>query len=254
MRNVCALTRMTGHVILERMETNPWKIGLKAARANLIPGLVLQGAAIALLAAYYGIPSVRETLGVVTQWQERYGIAFSLGSYLFFCGLVPYFFCMAMSALRPKEPGKALVFALVFWGIMGLIVPKFYAFQSFLYGNGTDFRTLTFKVLTDQFGYTTCFASPVVAITHVWKDRGYSWTAIAPLLGKGWFRRLVVPNLVMNWVVWIPSLCVIYSLPPLLQSHVAGLIGGFWVLMCLQIATHTRPAVAPSDPRENTVG
>ncbi len=32
-----------------RMETNPWIIGLKAARANLLPGLILQGAAFALL-------------------------------------------------------------------------------------------------------------------------------------------------------------------------------------------------------------
>ena len=43
----------------------------------------------------------------------------------------------------------------------------------------------------------------------------------------------------MNWVLWIPSLCVVYSLPQLLQSHVAGLIGGFWVLMSLQIAART---------------
>jgi hypothetical protein len=50
----------------------------------------------------------------------------------------------------------------------------------------------------------------------------------------------VIPNLVMNWVVWIPSLIVIYSLPTALQSHVSGLIGGFWALMSLQIAAHTQ--------------
>ena len=84
------------------------------------------------------------------------------------------------------------------------------------------------------------FASPYIAITHLWKDRGYRWSAIAPLLGRGWYRRLVIPNLVMNWVVWIPSLIVIYSLPTALQSHVSGLIGGFWALMSLQIAAHTQ--------------
>ena len=222
------------------METNSWKIGLKAARANLIPGLVLQGAAFGLLAAYCWLPPVREALGVVSQWQTRYGIPFSLGSYLFFCGVVPYLFCLAIPALRPKEPAKALLFALGFWSLMGLILPQFYAFQIFLYGNAADVRTLALKIATDQFGYTAFFASPCVALAHLWKDRGYRWSSFRPLLGKGWYRRLVIPNLVMNWAIWIPSLCVIYSLPAALQAHVAGLIGGFWALMSLQIAANTR--------------
>ena len=224
------------------METNPWKIGLKAARVNLIPGLVLQGAAFALLAAYYWFPPMEDALGVVSQWQTRYGVPFSLCSFLIFCGVIPYLFCLAMPALRPKAPGKALLFALGFWGIMGLALPKFYAFQGVLYGNGTDVKTLALKIATDQFGYTALFASPAVALAHLWKDRGYRWSEMTPLLGKGWYRRLVVPNLVMNWTLWIPSLCVIYSLPALLQSHVAGLIGGFWALMSLQIAAQTQPA------------
>lgn len=222
------------------METNPWKIGLKAIRANLIPGLILQGAAFALLLSYHWFPSVREAMAVISQGQAKYGMVCSWGSYLFFCGIVPYLFCLAIPTLRPKEPGKALLFAFVFWGLMGLIIPKFYAFQIYLYGDGTDVRTLTFKILTDQFGYSTFFAAPAVALAHLWKDRGYRWSAFAPLLGKGWFRRLVIPNLVMNWTIWIPSLCVIYSLPSLLQSHVSGLIGGFWALMSLQIAANTK--------------
>ena len=225
---------------------NPWKIGLKAARANLIPGLILQGAAFGLLAAYTYLPPVREAMELVSQWQTRYGVPFSLCSFLFFCGIVPFLFCLALPALRPKEPGKALLFALGFWGIMGLILPQFYAFLILLYGNEADLKTLALKLVTDQFGYTAFFASPAVALSHLWKDRGYRWSGLAPLLGKGWYRRLVVPNLVMNWTIWFPSLCVIYSLPATLQAHVAGLIGGFWALMSLQIAAHTKTGACPS--------
>ena len=232
------------------METNPWKIGLKAARANLIPGLILQGAAFGLLAAYYGIPAVREALDVVAQWQARYGTPVSLASFLFFCGVIPYLFCLAVPSLRPKEPWKALFFALGFWSVMGLLLPRFYAFQIYLYGNVADVRTLALKVATDQFGYTALFASPAVALSHLWKDRDYRWSAISPLLGRGWYRRLVVPNLVMNWTIWFPSLCVIYSLPAELQAHVAGLIGGFWALMSLQIAAHTRPGEEASEKEQ----
>jgi hypothetical protein len=234
---------------MERMETNPWVIGLRSARANLIPGVILQGAAFALLAAYYWMPDVRSALDEVAGWQAQYGAPFAWASYLFFCGIVPYLFCMALPSLRPREPGKALLFALGFWSLMGLVLPQFYAFQGYLYGNAADFRTLALKVATDQCVYTAFFASPAVAVSHLWKDRGYRWSAVAPLFGKGWYRRLVIPNLVMNWVIWIPSLCVIYSLPLALQSHVAGLVGGFWALMSLQIAAHTQSA-APLRERQ----
>ena len=232
--------RAGGFCKLGPMETNPWKIGLKAARANLIPGLLLQAAVLALLGGYLWLPPVRAALAVVAQWQVRFGVALSLGTYFFFCGVIPYLFCLSIPALRPKEKGKALLFAVAFWIPMGLLVPRFYALQSVLYGDGTDAWTLLRKVVTDQCGYTAFFASPAAAIAHLWKARDYRWSEVAPLLGKGWYRRLVVPNLVMNWALWYPSMLVVYSLPPAVQSHVAGLIGGFWALMCLQIGVHTR--------------
>ncbi len=234
------LRAMRHFCILTPMQNNPFSIGLKAARANLIPGLILQGAAFALLAAWYWVPGFSEKLSIVESWQTRYGIPFSLLSYLFFCGIIPYIFCLAVPSLRPKYPLKALVFALVVWSFFGLALPFFYNLQTKIYGVGTDFRTLTLKIITDQCGYTALFASPIIAITHLWRDRDYKWSAIAPLLGPGWYRRLVLPNLVTNWCLWIPTMIVVYSLPTPLQSHIAGLVGGFWALMSLQIAAHTK--------------
>jgi hypothetical protein len=223
------------------METTPWKIGLKAARANLVPGLVLQAAAFALLAGYLWEPSVRAALEVVAGWQTRFGAAFSFATYFFFCGIVPYLFCLALPSLRPREPGKALLFVIGFWAPMGLILPHFYTLQSHLYGDGTDLWTLVRKVVTDQCGYTAFFASPAAAVAHVWKAHDYRWSETASLLGRGWYRRLVLPNLIMNWMLWYPAMMVVYSLPLALQIHVAGLIGCFWALMCLQIGVHSKP-------------
>jgi hypothetical protein len=230
------------------MEANPWKIGLVAARANLVPGLVLQAAACALLAGYLWAPAVRAALEIVAGWQERYGVAFSFASYFFFCGVAPYLFCLALPSLRPRQPGRAALFVVGFWAPVGLILPLFYAFQGYLYGDGTDLWTLVCKVVTDQCGYTAFFASPVAAVAHLWKARDYRWHEVAPLLGRGWYRRLVVPNLIANWALWCPSMFIIYSLPPALQSHVAGLIGCFWALMCLEIGVHTRPAAPGREP------
>ena len=58
------------------MQTNPWKIGLQSARANAIPGVVLQGAAVLLILAYHFSASFRGTLDVVAGWQSRFGIVF----------------------------------------------------------------------------------------------------------------------------------------------------------------------------------
>lgn len=221
------------------MTNNPLVIGLKSARANLIPGIILQCATFTLLFAYYKHPPTQNFLAQVETWQAQYGVLFSLLSYLTFCGLVPYLFCMLIPSLRPKDPLRALLFAIFFWSILGLALPQFYRLQTWMYGSAANFKTLALKIVTDQCGYTALFASPAIALSHLWRDRGYQWQKIAPHLTKGWYRRLVLPNLVVNWIIWIPSLCVVYSLPTPLQSHIAGLISGFFALMSLQIAKHT---------------
>ena len=39
----------------------------------------------------------------------------------------------------------------------------------------------------------------------------------------------------VNWIVWIPVLCVIYAFPLPLQIQLAGIVGSIWTLLCLQI-------------------
>jgi len=218
------------------MKKNPFLIGLQSARANLIPGLILQVAAVLLIVSYYYIPEVKDGLAIVGVWQERYGVFFAGVSYLFFCGLIPTLICLFIPSLRPEAPVKAFVFACVFWSTMGVLVALFYQFQSALFGDGHDLGTLVMKACFDQFVFSAFLSVPFLAIVHVWKDRNYRWSRVRPMLGRGWYGRLVLPTLVMNWSIWFPSLFVIYSMPVLLQPHIAGLISGFWSLLCLQIA------------------
>lgn len=228
------------------MQTNPWKIGLQSARANAVPGVVLQVAAVLLIFAYHLSGSFRGALDVVAGWQARFGIAFLGVGYLFFCGLLPIAITLAVPSLRPKSPVRALLFAVLFWSAMGVVVGLFYRFQSLLFGDGRDLATLLVKIAFDQFVFTVVWGVPVVTIAHQWKDHGYRASAVKPLLARGWYSRYALPMLVMNWAVWIPSLFVIYSMPPALQPHVAGLISGFWSLMCLQISARTRRTPEPA--------
>lgn len=123
---------------------------------------------------------------------------------------------------------------------MGIIIALFYRLQSAMFGDGRDLATLLKKIIVDQGVFTVVWGVPVVTISHQWKDSGYSWVELRKLIGRGWYAHYALPILIMNWAVWTPSLFVIYSMPPLLQPHIAGLISGFWSLMCLQISTRTR--------------
>ena len=50
---------------------------------------------------------------------------------------------------------------------------------------------------------------------------------------------MVLPNLIPNWIVWIPVSLAVFSFPYALQIHVNGLVCTFWTLMCLQIGRRT---------------
>ena len=56
---------------------------------------------------------------------------------------------------------------------------------------------------------------------------------------RPFFRRMVMPNLIPNWIVWIPVSLAVFSFPFPLQIHVNGIVCTFWTLMCLQIGRRT---------------
>ncbi|BCU76081.1 Mpv17/PMP22 family protein [Luteolibacter sp. LG18] len=213
---------------------SPWRAGWYAARANLIPGLILQAAAILLLVAYSTNPALREVLAHVERLKLAGGFLYSATSAALFCGLLPWVFRMAIPSLRPRSPGSELVFGIAWWAFSGILVDVFYTAQGRWWGTDVSFRTIAAKMLIDMGVYTPLWAAPANALIHLWKARGF------PLKGRiftpGWYRRMVLPNLIPNWMVWIPGVAVVYSLPPMLQVPVANLICCFWALLCISIA------------------
>ena len=222
----------------------PWQIGVRAARANLVPGLVLQAIAVAVVVAYYRSAVFHGMLQHVADWQDRYGIGFTMGMRTVFNGIVPAFFCALVPGLRVRRPWAALVFGMVWWGFMGANVHVFYALQARLWGAEAGVATVLLKTATDMLIYSPFYASIITAVAHLWQDQNYSWRATRLQLGPGWYRRIVLPNQVPGWTFWAPSVMVLYSLPTALQMPMSALLGCFWALMCLQIALRT-PAADP---------
>ena len=44
-----------------------------------------------------------------------------------------------------------------------------------------------------------------------------------------------MPNLISNWVIWIPAVAAVYAFDQDLQIQVLGFVSCFWALVCLQL-------------------
>ena len=219
--------------------TAPWRIGLESARANLVPGLVLQCSAAILVLAYYFVPAFAQALAPVAAWQLREGALAAFLSRMFFCGILPGVFLLLVPSLRPRHPWATTACNCLWWGAMGLAVNWLYLAQARWFGDGFDFRTLLYKTLVDQFVYTLFFAAPLNTVYNFWLGRDLSFAATARAWPVHWLPSLLLPNLLSNWALWIPALFAIYALPEPLQIHLSGLVGCFWSLMCLQIGARS---------------
>ena len=154
------------------------QIGGESVKANAVPTLILQCAAVGLVMAYYLLPSFRGLTEPIADWHREYGWRAAFVSQAFFCGVLPGLFLLAFRSIRPRHPFLTILAQTLWCGTFGICCNEL-------------------------------------------------------------FRRMVLPNLLPNWVVWIPVSLVVFSFPFPLQIHVNGLICTFWTLMCLQIGRRT---------------
>lgn len=222
-------------------ESHPLAIGVRAAKSLSVPAGLLFFAAATLVAGYYTVPAMHTAMDSVSAVKHALGSGFSFLSTMLLAGLTPWLFRMALPALRPARPLPELVFALVWWGVMGLVLDGFYRLLGHLFdGRGWPVAAVVLaKVAVDMGVFTPLYASPANALSHLWKDLGFSFPALRARFGRGWYRRLVLPNLIPNYIVWVPGVTLVYAMPGPLQLPMSNLLGCFWALMCLQLATRT---------------
>ena len=218
---------------------SPWAAGVKAARDNALPSLLILLAALALVVSYYQVPAVRAWLDVIGAANRTNPTAFAMLCTGFSAGFIPWVFRMVFPSLRPARPGLDLLHSVLWWMFMGLVVSYFYALQGWWFGTDPSLRVVTLKGLVDQSCFTVLCGAPFNAISHLWKDSNWDTARLRSAMGPGWYRRLVLPNLLPNFLVWFPGNALFYSMPPELQLPVANCIGCFWALMCVRIARHS---------------
>ena len=236
-------------------EKKPLLIGIRAAKANFIPGLIVQAMMVLIVVAYYRMPAVHEWLSMLADLKRDGGLLSSAIAAAVAGGIFPEILIIAAfqrGKIRAENWGNML-FNMALWGSEGIVVDLFYQFQGHLFGTHIDFPTVFKKVLVDQLIYTPFFATPVSMAAYEWKHQQYSPKGMSRVLTPGYYKYKSFPALIANWGVWLPLVAIIYTLPPLLQFPLFTLGLTFWVLQITYITTSqkTKSALPISAPVGN---
>lgn len=211
----------------------PWTAGLRAARANMVPGLLVQAVMLGLLLAYWFYPPMTGWLNRLARVKEHWGFGYSAVSAIIAGALIPELLRVVVfqqGKIR-RQNAANLLFTIPFWCLMGTVVDEFYRLQALWFGTAAAWPVMVKKVLVDQFLYNPLFAAPFTAMLYDWKNRGYGSHGLGGYFTATYYRDVVVPTLFATWGVWIPVVGVLYSLPSLLQIPLFGLALSLWVTL-----------------------
>ena len=211
----------------------PWTAGLRAARANAVPGLMVQLLMLGMLLAYYFYPPTRHWLDGLAEIKARWSYGYTAVSSIIAGAVIPELLRIVVFQkgrfLRSNTAN--LLFTVPFWCMMGVIVDFFYRCQAGWFGAEVTFAVVLKKVLVDQFLYNPLFAAPASGWLYDWKNRGYRFAGVGVFFTAGYYRDVVVPILFATWGVWIPVVTILYSLPSQLQIPLFGLALSLWVML-----------------------
>lgn len=216
----------------------PWIAGLRAARANLVPALILQALMVALLLGYYYHPTTTAWLDRLADLKLRWGFGYSALSAAVAGALIPEIMRVLVfqKGRVTRGNGANLLFTVPFWCFIGMLVDAFYLGQADVFGSEPTLRVVVTKVLVDQFLYSPFVATPLTCWLYDWKLSGYRLAGSRRFLTLAYARDVMVPVVFANWGVWIPVVAVLYSLPSALQIPLFGLALSIWVMLLTWIS------------------
>lgn len=223
--------------------------GLAGMRANLWPGILLWAVGTTLVLTYALVPAARPAYDLVEGWQRDGGLWFSAASTALCGAVLPWLFLIAMGRTRQGERGRQLAFLLAFWIYRGVEVALFYQFQGWLFGEARDPVTgavdvviVAKKTALDMLTYCALWSIPTTTLAYRWwEDCGGDWSRFRASLDRELFTVRMPALTIAAWMVWTPSVCLVYSLPSALQVPIFNVVLCFWVLLVAVVAGK-RPA------------
>jgi hypothetical protein len=220
----------------------PWKIGLRGARANVVPGLALQALATTVAVGYYFHEPTRHALDALSGFRLRTGFLYSIVATAFFGGALPCLYLWLQPATRGRYNLKQSAALTLLWAYKGFEVDLWYRFLARVVGTEATVAHVLSKTCLDQFVYCPIWAVPAVTWVYQYIESEFNARAWwADVSAPGWYARRALPNLISNMGVWVPTVCVVYSLPSSLQIPLFNLVLCFYTLLLAHIAATQAP-------------
>lgn len=203
-----------------------------ALKQNLLPGLILQLFALAIVLIYFFVPSSQPVYSWFGVLKHEYGSLYAFIATAFFGGLIPFLYLWASKRIAPSQNLFTLfLFYVIFWGLKGIEVDFFYQMQGSWFGYENTIKTIATKVAVDQFIYSAFWAAPTITIAYLWMEHGFKLGVCASALNRSFFLEKIPTVVFSNWLVWIPAVSIVYSMPQDLQIPLFNLVLCFWVLI-----------------------
>jgi hypothetical protein len=203
----------------------------------MVPGVVLQLVALTALVAYYQHDGTRAALDRLVVFRGEVGVIFPVLSTAFFGGILPawYFSRRHSTGVHFTWPQDAALS--VFWGYKGFEIDLLYRMLARFVGTESDVATIATKTLIDEFLYCPIWAVPVTVLVYDWVGAHFDTRVwLADIRRAGWYGRKVLPLLISNFWVWVPTVCIIYALPTGLQLPLQNLVLCFYTLLVAHLS------------------
>lgn len=219
-------------------------VGLRAARTNFLPGLLLQGIMACILALYLFHDGSRAFFRIVGESRQELGVLFAMVTYTFSGALLPEIMRVVLfqrGRVTVANLESFLTMAPI-WIFMGSVVDVFYTAQNGWFGSGNGFATVATKVLVDQLLYSPLFATPVITGYFTLRAGGFGKAAFDTVFRRRFLTETLLPVQLASWMIWFPGVTFVYIMPPPLQIPFAVLVHTFWVLILTTISERERAA------------
>jgi hypothetical protein len=228
----------------------PLTIGWHAAKANAVPGLILQAAMLATLIAYYVSADFAHLLNQLAHYKQEHSIPFVIVAGVLAGAILPELFVIFFfqKGKFGRQNLRNLAFTVPTWGIDAVLVDLMYRANAHWFGDVVSVPVVLAKICVDQLGYNPFLAAPGEVLVYEWKNDGFSIQSVRRSLTWEHYRDKIVPTLLATWVVWAPLMAIIYSLPFPVQFPLFSLALTFWVLLLTYMTNRFSGAIAADAP------
>ncbi|MFQ3206342.1 MAG: hypothetical protein ACI9IT_000476 [Glaciecola sp.] len=202
----------------------------QAIKVNFLPGVVLQMFALSIVLLYFFYAPAQPTFDFIGALKLKYSTSFAIISTAIFGGLLP-FVILFLKKRVTKHVISHLLFNILLWAFMGWLIDSFYQLQAFIFGAGVDLTTIVKKTLLDQFVFSVFITSPFITAMYIWRESNFNGQKTRNELRVSFFKEKLPATIFSTWIVWLPAVTLIYSMPLALQLPLFNLVLCFFVLL-----------------------